>query len=78
MPTYDNDSTYSSIVIDSIISAITLVIALAWNKAIKEVVSKFKYLDAYGTIIYAILVTIIGVSTIRILLTINKRLGNFK
>ena len=78
MPTYDNDSSYSSIVIDSIISAITLVIALAWNKAIKEVVSKIKHLDAYGTIIYAVLVTAIGVSTIRVLLSVNKRLGNFK
>ena len=78
MPTFDNDTTYSSIVIDSIISAITLVIALAWNKAIKELISKMKFLDAYGTIIYAILVTLIGVSSIRILLTVNKKLGNKK
>ena len=45
MPTFDNDTSYSSIVIDSVISAITLVIALAWNKAIKELIVKITYLN---------------------------------
>lgn len=74
MPTYDNDDTYSSIVISSVISAITLVIALAWNKAIKDLVDKIKY----GAIAYAIIVTIVGISAIRILLTLKKRLKNVK
>ena len=78
MPTFDNDTSYSSIVIDSVISAITLVIALAWNKAIKELIVKITYLDSYGVILYAVLVTLIGVFTIRTLLSFNKRLGNFK
>lgn len=78
MPTYDNDSTYSSIVIDSVISAVTLVIALAWNKAIKELVDKIKHIDTYGALIYAISITIIGVSAIRVLLILNKKIGNSK
>lgn len=77
MPKFDSDTSYFSIVIESIISAITLIIALAWNKAIKELIGEIKYLNTYGSLIYAILITAIGVSAIRMVLSFNK-FGKFK
>jgi len=57
-----------------IIPAMGLVIALAWNSAFQKYFDENKHLHIYGSWVYAIFVTFIGLFLITILTYIQKKI----
>ena len=61
------DDSFKKILVKHLSQSITLVIALAWNSAVKQIISEIPVLKSLGLVIYALILTVLGVITIRIL-----------
>ena len=61
------DDSFKRVLIKHLSKSITLVIALAWNSAIKQIISEIPILRSHGLIVYAFVLTILGVMAIKVM-----------
>ena len=56
--------------------ALIFVVSQAWNSAMQDFISRTKFFDEYGKLLYALLVTVFAVYVLKLLSNIGKILVN--